>query len=105
MWRLGSSELARFKSSAPPHPVIVVASRRSRWLESKTPELWHPFTLAELDDRWQANHAALAERLGGTLIKAQIGGHYVQRDDLKLVANAIRHTCNHVSAQQQELRP
>lgn len=99
------SELARLHSSIPRRPVTVVASRRGRWLESKTPELWHPFTLAELDDRWQANQAALAERLGGDLIKGQVGGHYVQRDDPELVANAIRRTYNQVSAQQQELRP
>ncbi|MGH3351983.1 MAG: alpha/beta fold hydrolase [Nocardioides sp.] len=94
-------DLARHGAHTPERPVAVVASRPGRWLDSKTPELWRPFTLAELDDRWQANQAALAERLGGGLIKAQTGGHYVQRDDPELVASAIRHICQQVSLRRQ----
>lgn len=85
-----AGDVLRARGSRADYPVVVVASRPGRWLDSKTPELWHPFTLLELDDRWQANQAALAERLGGTLVKARTGGHYVQRDDPDLVANAIR---------------
>lgn len=83
-------DLAQIRESVPQRPTVVVASRPGRWLESKTPDFWQPYTLAELDDRWQKNQAALAERLGGDLVTAQVGGHYVQRDDPDLVAKAIR---------------
>lgn len=50
-----ADDVIRSRTSRAEYPVAVVASRPGRWLDSKTPELWHPFTLAELDDRWQAN--------------------------------------------------
>lgn len=93
-----ADDVLRARPSRVEYPVAVVASRPGRWLDSKTPELWHPFALAELDDRWQANQAALAERLGGDLFKAQVGGHYVQRDEPELVAKAIRQVWDQAAA-------
>lgn len=97
---LVADDIIRARRFAAEHPVAVVASRPGRWLEVTPAEPWQPFTLAELDDRWQAHQAALAERLGGDLFKAQVGGHHVQRDEPELVAKAIRHVRNQVRAKQ-----
>lgn len=73
-------------------PASVVASRPGRWLDlpPEQAEQWAPHTLAEIDARWQAHQAALAERLDADLVVAEAGGHYVQRDQPELVAAAIR---------------
>ncbi|GAB3821461.1 alpha/beta fold hydrolase [Kribbella italica] len=70
-------------------PSVVVSSRVGRWLDSKTPHLWKPFTLEALDERWQRTHSELAAVLGGKRVIAQVGGHYVQNDEPELVAGAI----------------
>ncbi|HEY3562734.1 MAG TPA: alpha/beta hydrolase [Kribbella sp.] len=70
-------------------PSFLISSRVGRWLDSKTPELWKPFTTAELDDRWQRGHRELAADLGGEKRVAQVGGHYVQNDEPELVAGVI----------------
>jgi fermentation-respiration switch protein FrsA (DUF1100 family) len=69
-------------------PSIVIASRSDRWLETD-PEPWKPFTLAELADRWQRHHLALAADLGATHKVARFGGHYIQKDDPAIVAESI----------------
>jgi len=52
-------------------------------------EPWRPFTLEELDDRWQDHHRSLAADLGAAHKIARHGGHYIQKDDPTLVAEAI----------------
>lgn len=79
-------------------PAVVVTSRAGRWLESKVPHLWHPHTLPELDDRWQRGQQALAERLSARQMVADVGGHYVQRDQPALVAEAVRWTISTIRA-------
>ncbi|MGZ0152013.1 alpha/beta fold hydrolase [Kribbella sp. WER1] len=82
-------------------PSVVISSRVGRWLDSKTPELWKPFTTAELDERWQHGHRDLAADLGAEQRVAQVGGHYVQNDQPELVGEAIdgivrQQTCRQV---------
>lgn len=70
-------------------PSVVISSRVGRWLDSKTPQLWRPFSLEELDARWQQNHRALAADLGAEQKVASVGGHYIQADEPLLVAAEI----------------
>jgi pimeloyl-ACP methyl ester carboxylesterase len=70
-------------------PSVIITSRVGRWLDSKTPHLWKPFSLEELDARWQRNHRELAAALGAEHEVANRGGHYVQNDEPVLVARAI----------------
>lgn len=71
-------------------PSVVISSRVGRWLDVDDPEPWRPFTLAEMDDRWQRAHHELAEDLGATRLIADVGDHYVHKDQPELVAQAIR---------------
>ncbi|SDU85276.1 alpha/beta fold hydrolase [Jiangella alkaliphila] len=47
-------------------PNVVITSRVGRWLEVATPEFWQPFSLEDLDERWQRHHRELATSLGGS---------------------------------------
>ncbi|MFF1820580.1 alpha/beta fold hydrolase [Kribbella sp. NPDC058245] len=86
--KLGAEEVAASRRSL--HvPSVVITSRVGRWLESKTPDLWRPFSLEALDNRWQSGHRTLAADLGATQRVAEVGGHYVQNDQPELVAGAI----------------
>ena len=58
-------------------------------LDVEDSEPWLPFSLAELDERWQRKHRALAAELGAVHKTARLGGHYVQKDDPAIVADAI----------------
>lgn len=73
----------------PTVPAVVVTSRVGRWLDSKVAHMWRPFSLSELDDRWQHNQRALAQALEAPQKIATAGGHYVQKDQPQLVADAI----------------
>ncbi|MGC4940705.1 alpha/beta fold hydrolase [Kribbella sp. DT2] len=86
--KLGAEEAAESRRHLE-IPSVVVSSRIGRWLDSKTPHLWEPFTLEALDERWQRYHGELAADLGGERRIAQVGGHYVQNDEPELVAGAI----------------
>lgn len=70
-------------------PSVVIVSRVGRWLDVDDPEPWLPFSLAELDERWQHHHRALAADLGAVHKIARFGDHYVQKDDPTIVAEAI----------------
>jgi pimeloyl-ACP methyl ester carboxylesterase len=70
-------------------PSVVITSRVGRWLDVDDPEPWQPFGLAALDERWQRNHRVLAADLGAVHKVARFGGHYVQKDDPTIVAEAI----------------
>lgn len=93
-----AADMFRARRATATCPVAVVASRPGRWLDVTPADDLHSLTLAEMDDRWQAHQAASADRLGGDLFTAQVGGHHVQRDDPELVARAIRHVHNRVGA-------
>lgn len=86
--KLGAEEVATSRRSLD-MPSVVVTSRVGRWLESKTPDLWRPFSLEALDEHWQRVHQTLATDLGATQKVAEVGGHYVQNDQPELVAGAI----------------
>lgn len=100
-----AADMFRARRATPTLPVAVVASRPGRWLDFTPADDYHPLTLAELDDRWQAHQAASAHRLGGDLFTAQVGGHHVQRDDPELVAKAIRHVHDRVGATRRQDDP
>ena len=70
-------------------PSVVITSRVGRWLELKDPKRWQPFSPAELDERWQRHHQSLAADLGAIHKVARFGGHYIQKDDPTIVADAI----------------
>ncbi|MGC4939288.1 alpha/beta fold hydrolase [Kribbella sp. DT2] len=72
-------------------PSVVITSRVGRWLESKTPHLWKPFSLVELDARWQRKHRELAAGLGAEHRVASEGGHYVQVDQPEVVVESLDH--------------
>ncbi|HWD82837.1 MAG TPA: alpha/beta hydrolase, partial [Kribbella sp.] len=71
-------------------PSVVVSSRPGGWLELDDPEPWKPFTLQELDTRWQRVHEDLSQTLGGTRLVATAGAHYIHKDQPELVAQAVR---------------
>ncbi|HWD80871.1 MAG TPA: alpha/beta hydrolase [Kribbella sp.] len=71
-------------------PSVVVSSRPGAWLELDDPEPWKPFTLQELDARWQRVHEDLSQTLGGTRLVATVGAHYIHKDQPELVAQAVR---------------
>jgi pimeloyl-ACP methyl ester carboxylesterase len=70
-------------------PSVVIASRVDRWLELDDLEPWRPFTLAELDERWQRHQESLAANLGAVHKVARFGGHNVHVDDPAIVVEAI----------------
>jgi pimeloyl-ACP methyl ester carboxylesterase len=74
----------------PSVPAAVVTSRVGRWVEEGHPDAWRPFTLEQLDDRWQHGQRILAERLGARHVVAKTAGHYVHQEEPALVAEAIR---------------
>lgn len=86
--RAGAAEVAASRDPVKA-PAVIISSRAGRWLESKVPHLWRPFELADLDERWQASHRALAADLGAERRIAAAGGHYVQRDQPELVAECV----------------
>ncbi|MGH3366687.1 MAG: alpha/beta fold hydrolase [Nocardioidaceae bacterium] len=74
----------------PSIPTAAATSRVGRWLDAGNAHMWLPFTLPELDSRWQHHQRALARRLDALQMVADQGGHYVQRDQPQLVAKAIQ---------------
>ncbi len=82
--------LREFESLDMPRvPAIVLSSAVGRWATAKEPELYRPFTLAEVDARWQAWQRRLAQTLGAALSVAPTGGHYVHTELPHLTASAI----------------
>jgi pimeloyl-ACP methyl ester carboxylesterase len=71
-------------------PAAVVTSRVGRWVEEGHPAAWRPFTLEQLDDRWQHAQRMLAETLRAHHVVARTAGHYVHKEEPVLVAEAIR---------------
>jgi pimeloyl-ACP methyl ester carboxylesterase len=74
----------------PSVPAAVVTSRAGRWVEEGHPDAWRPFTLEQLDDRWQRGQNILAERLRARHVVARAAGHYVHKEEPVLVADAIK---------------
>src|SRR5689334_1682720 len=64
----------------PAVPAAVVTSRAGRWVEEGHPEAWRPFTLEQLDARWQHAQRLLAEELHAHHLIATTAGHYVHQD-------------------------
>ena len=91
-WRWDVAASAReFRASPPTRrpPTVVVASAIWRWFDVEDPSRYAPFTLTELDQRWQRTQLEYALRWGGELVVAHEAGHNVQRDAPGLVATAV----------------
>jgi pimeloyl-ACP methyl ester carboxylesterase len=71
-------------------PAAVVTSRVGRWVEEGHQEDWKPFTLQELDERWQRGQRQLAESIRARHDVATTAGHYVHTEEPELVAEAIK---------------
>ncbi|MEU4196027.1 alpha/beta hydrolase [Kribbella sp. NPDC026611] len=82
----------------PTVPAAVVTSRVGRWVEEGHPEAWRPFTLEQLDERWQLGQRMLAEKLHARHIVAKTAGHYVHKEEPVLVAEAIKAVVDEVSS-------
>lgn len=86
-WVRGMEE---FESQQRPNvPAVVVSSSVGRWATASEPDLYRPFTLDQVDARWQAWQRRLASELHAALVVASTGGHYVHTDIPRLVASAV----------------
>ena len=79
--------LAGFPQSRP--PTVVVASAIWRWFQAKQPELYRPFSMAEVDQQWQLAQLQYAQRWHGDLVVAHEAGHRVHVEAPGLVAATI----------------
>ncbi len=70
-------------------PTVVVASAIWRWFRAKRPEWYRPFTLVEVDQRWQRAQLHYANRWHGALVVAHDAGHRVHEEAPVLVAAAV----------------
>ena len=86
----GSVEEFQAKTPVVRPPTVVVASAVWRWFGAKEPSRYEPFTLAEVDQRWQRMQLEYAVRWSGELIVAHEAGHRVHVEAPALVACAIR---------------
>lgn len=89
-WDVGAS--AREFRASPPTvrpPAVVVSSAIWRWFDVDDPSRYAPFTLTELDQRWQRTQLEYALRWGAELVVAHEAGHDVHRDAPALVAAAV----------------
>jgi pimeloyl-ACP methyl ester carboxylesterase len=89
-WDVSASaqEFRTMQPSAPP-PAVVVASAIWRWFEAKEPQRYSPFSLAEVDQRWQRAQLEYALRWRGRLVVAHEAGHRVHEEAPGLVAESI----------------
>jgi pimeloyl-ACP methyl ester carboxylesterase len=86
-WQAGLDEL--LAAHIPPVPTVVVTSAKGRWLRASDPQLYRPYTLDEVDERWQRHQRDLTAQLQAVQVVAPRGGHYVHTDVPDLVAAAI----------------
>ena len=70
-------------------PAVVVSSAVGRWFRAKNPERFAPFSLDELDDRWQRHQHALAQKYDARLLVAHTAGHRIDSEAPALVARAV----------------
>jgi pimeloyl-ACP methyl ester carboxylesterase len=90
LWAVAASA-REFRATEPtsPPPTVVVASAVWRWFSAKEPERYRPYTLAEVDQRWQRAQLEYANRWHGELVVAHEAGHRVHEDAPGLVAAAV----------------
>jgi pimeloyl-ACP methyl ester carboxylesterase len=90
LWDVAASA-REFRSTEPAStpPTVVVASAVWRWFSAKEPERYRPFTLAEVDQRWQRAQLEYANRWHGELVVAHEAGHRVHEDAPGLVAAVV----------------
>ncbi|GAA5038520.1 alpha/beta hydrolase [Actinopolymorpha pittospori] len=86
-WRLGLEEFQRV--STPQVPAVVVASSVGRWATAQSPEKYAPYTMAQVDERWQRWQRGLAASLRAPLLLAHHARHYVHTEAPMLVGRAV----------------
>ncbi|MGW5363323.1 alpha/beta fold hydrolase [Actinopolymorpha pittospori] len=86
-WSLGLEEFRR--SAVSQVPAAVVASSVGRWATAQSPEKYAPYTLAEVDERWQRWQHRLATSLRAPLLVAHDARHYVHTEAPALVGRAV----------------
>lgn len=86
-WQAGLDELVG--ADINPVPTVVVTSPRGRWLSVSDSATYRPYTMSEIDDRWQQHHRDLAAQLQAVQVIAPHGGHYIHTDVPDLVAAAV----------------
>ncbi|MGH3367812.1 MAG: alpha/beta fold hydrolase [Nocardioidaceae bacterium] len=87
--RLAGLNAMEVSGPLPAVPAIVVTAAVGRWLRVDEPAQFRPFSLADLDDRWQDRQRTLARRCGGQQILARTAGHRLEMEAPQLVAAAI----------------
>lgn len=70
-------------------PSAVIASAIWRWFRAKQPDLYKPFSLADVDQRWQLAQLSYARRWQAQLVVAHEAGHQVHVEAPELVAATI----------------
>jgi pimeloyl-ACP methyl ester carboxylesterase len=90
LWDVAASA-SEFRAIQPTErpPTVVIASAIWRWFTAKEPERYRPFTLAEVDQRWQRAQLEYANRWHGELVVAHEAGHRVHEDAPGLVAAVV----------------
>ncbi len=86
-WQAGYDEIRA--AEVPNVPAVVVTSRVGRWLEVREPEAYRPFSMADVDERWQRTQRDLATQLRAPQVISRVGAHYVHSDAPALVSAAI----------------
>lgn len=80
------------QASAPPLPAVpaaVVTSAVGRWLRITDPDKYRPYTLDQVDARWQDGQRELAARADAVQLIAHTAGHDMPREAPALVAYAV----------------
>lgn len=93
-WRAGWDDL--HEARVPRLPTVVIASAVGRWSTAQQQEKYAPYTMADVDERWQRWQRSLADELGAVSIVAGRGGHYVHTELPALVARSIEAVVNAV---------
>lgn len=68
---------------------VVVSSAVGRWQRIQDPGKYKPYTVDELDQRWQSYQRSLAERVGAQLVIAHTAGHRIDSEAPTLIAAVI----------------
>lgn len=85
------STAAEFTQQLPvgPVPTVVIGSAMWRWLRTREPERYLPFSPIEVDQRWHLHQLRLAQRWDAQLVIPHEAGHHVHKDAPQLVGVVV----------------